>query len=145
MGRRLSERAQAAIFLVALAVAIAGLYAYIQGAAAPPVGAKAEVTASLTIDGGAWSLRYGPVATRNTTVFGLLLEASRHLGFAVRWVNYTLMGVFVTSINGTANGQGGLNWYYWVNGTLGGVAADRYALPDGAAVAWRFTTDQGGV
>lgn len=100
---------------------------------------------SLDVNGASWSIHYGPVTTTNNTAFGILLEAARHMGFSVHWVNYTLpAGVFVISINGSANGQGGEFWQFWVNGVYGDAAADRIALSDGAAVTWSFTMDQGG-
>lgn len=145
MAPRLSERAQAAIFLAALGVAIAGLYGWVQASQPPPVRATGVSGVSLVVDGAGWTIRYGPVTTTNNTAFGILLEAARDMGFSLHWINYTLpAGVFIISINGSANGQGGEFWQYWVNGTYGGVAADRASLSDGAAVTWRFVADQGG-
>lgn len=145
MPHKLSERTQAILFLVVLGVAIAGLYGWAQASQAPPVKAAGVTGVSLTVDGPGWAFRYGPVTTTNNTAFGILLEAARHLGFTVHWINYTLpAGVFIISINGSANGAGGDFWQYWVNGTYGDVAADRAPLSDGASVTWRFATDQGG-
>jgi len=145
MVRRMSERAQAVIFVAVLAVAITGLYAYIQVSQPPPVAASGLVRVSLFIDGGSWTIAYGPVDTMNNTVFSLLVEASTKLGFLVQVVHYSIpSGVFVTSINGTANGQGGGYWQYWVNGAYGQTAADHFPLKNGDTVTWRFTTDQGG-
>jgi hypothetical protein len=126
-------------------VAIAGLYGWIQVSQPPPVRAAGVTGVSLVVNGAGWTIRYGPVATTNNTAFGILLEAARQLGFSVHWINYTLpAGVFVISINGSANGQGGEFWQFWVNGVYAGAAADHVALSDGATVTWAFTTDQGG-
>jgi hypothetical protein len=126
-------------------VAIAGLFAYVELSQVEPNVAGSVVTASLDVQAPGWSLRYGPVSTANNTPFSLLVEASTHLGFSVRDVHYTVPdAVFVTAINGTVNGQGGMYWQYWVNGVYGDVGADHYAVPSGAVVLWRFTTDQGG-
>ncbi len=145
MARRLSERAQAVIFLVVLAVAIAALYGWAQASQPPPVQATGVNGVSLEVDGAGWTIRYGPVSTTNNTAFGILLEAAHRLGFTLHWMNYTLpAGVFVIAINGTSNGQGGEFWQYWVSGSYGSVAADHAALADGAAVTWRFLADQGG-
>ncbi len=145
MPRKLSERTQALIFLVVLGVAIAGLYGWAQTSQAPPVKAAGVTGVRLEVDGASWTFRYGPVTTTNNTAFGILLEAAHEIGFSVHWINYTLpAGVFVLSINGSANGAGGNFWQYWVNATYGDVAADRAALSEGATVTWRFTTDQGG-
>jgi hypothetical protein len=46
---------------------------------------------------------------------------------------------FVTSIDGVANQPlGGRWWQYWVNGELGGVAANKYQLLDTDSVVWRL-------
>ncbi len=145
MLRKIPERTQAAIFLAVLALAIAGLYAWIQVSQPPAVQAKGVTGVSLVVDGPNWTIRYGPVATTNNTAFGILLEAAQRLPFPLQWVNYTVpSGVFVTSINGTPNGQGGMSWQYWVGGVYGDRAANLYPLQDGNIVTWRFTTDQGG-
>ncbi len=144
MRRRIPERTQAVIFLVVLGVAIAGLYGWIQASQAPPVQAKGVTGVSLTVSGPNWTLRYGPATTANNTAFGILLEAAQRLHFSLQWVNYSVpSGVFVTAINGTPNGQGGMSWQYWVSGVYGDRAANLYGLQNGDAVAWRFTTDQG--
>ncbi len=145
MRRRLSERAQAVAFVVVLAGTLTGLYAYIQVTQPPPVAASGLVRVSVWIDGGTWTIAYGPVETMNNTAFSLLMEASAKLGFPVQVVHYSIpSGVFVTSINGTTNGQGGRYWQYWVEGAYGETAADHFALKNGDALTWRFTTDQGG-
>jgi hypothetical protein len=145
MALRLSERVQAVIFVVVLAAAIAGLYAYIQVSQPPPVAASGLIRVSLLIDGGTWTIAYGPVETMNNTAFSLLEEASTKLGFPVQVIRYSIpSGVFVTSINGTTNGQGGKYWQYWVDGAYGETAADHHALKAGDSVTWRFTADQGG-
>lgn len=145
MARRLSERTQAVIFLVALGVAIAGLYGWVQATQAPPVRPNVVVGVRLLVDGGPWQLDYGPVTTTNNTAFGLLLEASHRLHFPVVYQNYSLpAGVFVISINGIANSAGSAGWQYWVGTQYGDRAANLYPLSDGANVTWRFTADQGG-
>ena len=145
MVRRLSERVQAVVFLTALALAIAGLYAWVQRTQPPAVATSEVHGVSLLVDGGPWALRYGPVTTVNNTAFGILREAARHLGVPLVWQNYSVPeGVFVVSINGTANGAGG-GWQYWVGDVYGNMAADRYPLVDGSNVTWRYTSDQGGV
>ena len=144
MARRLSERTQAVIFLVILGVAIAGLYSWAQASQAPPVRPGAVSSVSLLVDGGIWKIRYGPVTTTNNTAFALLLEASHRLQFPVVYQNYSLpAGVFVISINGTANTAGGSGWQYWVGTSYGNRAANLYPLGDGSNVTWRYIADQG--
>ncbi len=143
MARKIPERTQALLFLVVLALAVGGLYGWIEASQPHPVQAAAVTGVSLLVEGPNWTIRYGPVSTTNNTAFGVLLEASRALHFPVNWINYTIpSGVFVTSINGTMNGQGGLSWQYWVSGAYGNEASNLYALRNGDTVAWRFTTDQ---
>ncbi len=145
MARRLPEHVQLILFLVALGVTISGLVAYVQTTQSPSVIAAGRITATLVVNGPGWAIRYGPVATTNNTAFALLQEAAQRLGFSVQETYYTVpSAVFVTAINGTANGQDGMYWQYWVNGAYGDVGADHYALTNGDVVAWRFTTDQGG-
>ena len=142
---RLSQRAQALVFVAVVVVAIGGLLAYVQATTPPRPASHGPVSVSLLIDSGTWTIRYGPATTTNNTPFSLLKEASARLGFPVDEVYYTLpSAVFVTAINGTANGQGGLYWQYWVDGVYGSVAADQMPLSNGDQVAWRFTTDRGG-
>ncbi len=143
MPPRLSERTKALVFLVVLALAIAGLYGWIQASQAPAVQAAGVTGVGLVVDGPNWTIHYGPVSTTNNTAFSLLLEASHRLHFPLTWVNYTIpSGVFVTSINGTPNGQGGRSWQYWVGGTYGSEASSLSPLRSGQTVTWRFTTNQ---
>lgn len=145
MVRRLSERTQAVVFVVAVAVAITGLYGYIQVSQPRPVAASGLIRASLAIDGGAWTIAYTPNETLNNTAYSILVEASARLGFPVQATHWSIPdAMFVTSINGTTNGQEGRYWQFWVNGVYGATSADHAALKDGDAVLWRFTTDQGG-
>ncbi len=144
MVRKIPERIQAVIFLVALATAIAGLYGWAQASRAPEVTANRVLGVSLLVDGPNWTIRYGPLATTNNTAFGLLLEASHALRFPLQWVNYSMpSGVFVTAINATPNGQGGMSWQYWVAGVYGDRAANLYPIQNSDVVTWRFTMDQG--
>lgn len=147
MVRDLSQRAQAVVFLVALGIAIAGVYGLVQATQPLPVSAERVANVSLVIETPTWSIRYGPVVTTNNTVFGILIEASERLAFSVDppTVNGSFPAeVFVVTINGTQNGQGGLWWQYWVDGVYGTTAANLCPLHDGDLVAWRFTTNQEG-
>ncbi len=145
MRLKLTERQQAAVFALVLALAIAALYTYIKESQPPPVQRASEVRVSLAIEGASWSTGYRNVSTLNNTVFGILLEASQRLHFQVKWITYTVPeGVFVTSINGTDNGAGGKFWQYWVDGGYGDRAADKKQIFDGDLVVWKFDVPQEG-
>lgn len=132
------------IFLLVLGIAIAGLYGWAQASQAPPVTSGRVTGVSLLVDGGTWKIDYGPVTTTNNTAFALLLEGAHRLQFSVVYQNYSLpAGVFVISINGTANTAGGPGWQYWVGTSYGNRAANLYPLGDGSNVTWRYTADQG--
>jgi len=141
----LSQRQQVAIFVAALGVSLALLSAYAQTLQAPPVPPGGAIAASLRVEGGSWSLSYQTNSTRNNTVFSLLVEASERMGFGVRSSRFVVPdGVFVISINGTANGEGGGYWQYWVNGLYGDRAADKREVFSGDVVLWKLDVDRGG-
>jgi len=142
---KLSERGQALLFAAALIGSVAGLYALVLSLQVPPVLASSVHEVGIEIEGSGWTITYRPNATSNNTVFGLLIEASRALGFSVRYAVYEIPnGVLVTAINGSANGDGGRYWQYWVNGAYGAVSADHRALHDNDVVMWEFTPSQEG-
>ncbi|HKW43720.1 MAG TPA: DUF4430 domain-containing protein [Thermoplasmata archaeon] len=144
MAPKISERKQAILFAAVVVAAIAGLYAATQMMEPAPVRAAVVHQVHLRVDGLGWTIRYDPGATINNTAFSILIEASRNLRFAVSYIPYEIpKGMFVTSINGTANGQsGGLSWQFWVNGAYGTVASDHTALADNDSVVWAFTASQ---
>ena len=84
--------------------------------------------------------------SRNNTVFLFLLEAARTLHFALQWSNWSppYSAVFIDSINGSRNGDGGRWWVFWVDGVYANTAADLTVLHGGEAVLWRFTVPEGG-
>ena len=142
---RLSERVQAAAFVAIMIVAVGGLYAVVQALQPAAVQTLVIRHARLDVQGEGWSIRYEPVATTNNTAFAILREASLSLGFSLTYVPYEIpKGVFVTGINGSANGDGGRYWQYWVDGTYGAVAADHQRLHDGDMVQWTFSIPTGG-
>lgn len=145
MALRVSERVQAVVFVAILVTAIAGLYAVAQRSQPPPVPAAEVRLVSLEVAGDGWSMHYRPPVTVNNTAFGILREASATLAFSLTYQLYEVpQGVFVTEINGSANGEGGRYWQYWVNGTYQNVAADHRALQEGDTVLWRFSIPQEG-
>jgi hypothetical protein len=142
---RVSERIQAIAFVAILVVAVAGLYGVVQSLQPAAIRGLVIQHARLDVKGDGWSIRYDPGATANNTAFGILREASATLGFSLTYVPYEIpKGVFVTGINGSANGDGGRYWQYWVDGSYGNVAADHQSLHDGDIVLWTFSIPSGG-
>lgn len=145
MALRVSERVQALVFVAVLVSAIAGLYAVAQQTQPRSVPRADARLVSLEIEGVGWSIHYRPPVTVNNTAFGVLREASAALDFSLTYQAYEVpQGVFVTEINGSANGVGGRYWQYWVNGTYESVAADHRVLRGGETVLWRFSIPQEG-
>ena len=145
MGRRMSERVQALVFVAILVAAIAGLYAVAQVLQPAAVPTSEVRSVHLEIEGNGWSIQYRPSLTVNNTAFAILQEASVRLGFSLRYQPYELpQGVFVIGINGSMNGEGGRYWQYWVNGVYERVAADHRGLVDGDLVVWKFSVPQEG-
>ncbi len=58
----------------------------------------------------------------------------------VEYKFYPGIGIFVTSIGGV-NQTGTTWWLYYVNGQLGGIAADRYGIMDGDNILWNYTSE----
>lgn len=58
----------------------------------------------------------------------------------VEYEFYQGIGIFVTSIGGV-NQTGTTWWLYYVNGQLGGIAADRYGIMDGDNIIWNYTSE----
>lgn len=74
-----------------------------------------------------------------TTVFDLLKEASLNNNLEMKYDDKKYsFGVFVESIDGIKDGSNGKNWQYYINGTLGDLAADKKILNEGDKVEWRF-------
>jgi hypothetical protein len=136
----MSERLQAVVFVAILVAAIAALYATAELLQPAAVRSDTVHLVTLEVRGDGWTIHYRPAATANNSVFGILREASTHLGFSLTYVPYEIpQGVYVTSINGSANGDGGRYWQYWVGGTYGTVAADHQGLQDNDLVLWKFS------
>ena len=72
------------------------------------------------------------------TVFSGLLNYGEENNIGVEYNNNYDFGVFVESIAGIKNGDDGKYWQYYINDTLGEVAADKKVLEGGDKVEWRF-------
>lgn len=94
-----------------------------------------NVTLIITTD--EWSIEYN-ASTLNNTVFKILKECAEFCNFSIEYEYYeSLDAYFITSINGTENGDG-LYWQYYVNGVYGEIASDKKEIFDGDRIEWRF-------
>ena len=71
--------------------------------------------------------------SKESTVLDILKE-----NIEIEYNNNYSYGVFIESINGIKNGDDGKYWQYYINNTLGDVAADKKILKEGDNVEWRF-------
>jgi hypothetical protein len=131
----------AVAFAACLTASVAGVWvlanaAFSQGVP-PPNG---SIHLRLEVEGAGWNVSYESNASRNNTAFSFLLEAARSLHFPLVWQNWTVPpdSVFVHSIGGDVNGDGGRWWQYWIDGVYGSVGASHAALSDGDVLEWRF-------
>ena len=72
------------------------------------------------------------------TVFSGLLNYGEENNIGVEYNNNYDFGVFIESIAGIKNGDDGKYWQYYINNTLGDVAADKKVLEEGDKLEWRF-------
>ena len=76
-------------------------------------------------------LSYTMTGVDSTSVF-TILERSHAIGY-----KESAMGIFVTAIEETKNGDSGY-WTYTVNGTPPKVAADKYLTATGDTIVWIY-------
>jgi len=133
--------ALAFLFTIVLIVAVAGLWMLANATMLPIVPSpNRAIHLRLRIAGSDWAESYESNASWNNSAFSFLLEGARNLHLPLVWENWTLPSdsVFVLSIDGDTNGDGGRWWQYWINGAYGSVGADRAPLNDGDLLEWRF-------
>jgi len=142
----LAERVKAAGLAAVIVVSAIGLILAAQALRPHAPALESGIPIALTIEGNAWTIQYLANDSRNNTVFLFLLEAARTLHFALQWSNWSppYSAVFIDSINGSRNGDGGCWWVFWVDGVYANTAADLTVLHGGEAVLWRFTVPEGG-
>ena len=75
---------------------------------------------------------------KESTVFSGLLSYGRNNNIVIDYNNNYSYGVFIESIDGVENGDDGKYWQYYIDDTLGDLAADKKILKDGSVVEWRF-------
>lgn len=75
---------------------------------------------------------------KESTVFSGLLNYGSKNDIEIKYNNNYDFGVFIESISGIKNGDGGKYWQYYINDILGDVAADKKNLSSGDVAEWRF-------
>ncbi|MFA5107812.1 MAG: DUF4430 domain-containing protein [Patescibacteria group bacterium] len=76
--------------------------------------------------------------TNGATALDLLNYAAQKNNLELKTKDYGDMGTLVEGIGSVANGTDDKYWAYYVNGTLGQVAADQYQVKVGDAIEFRF-------
>lgn len=123
--RTLTNKAKMIIILVGIAfIAIAVVFYTKNTASKNTNNTKTLISYSTNKDG--------------STVFDALVEYGRTNNIEIKSSNDSRYGVFVESIGGIKNGDEGKYWQYYVNNTLGDVAADKKAIGKNDVVEWRF-------
>ena len=99
------------------------------------------VTATLIIDFGNGTVWNYSVATKNATVYGLLMDASHAHNFTVKSHYDSGAGMFVDSIAGAENGEQSRYWMYSVNNNSPweNPSADKKTLSNNDVVSWTYT------
>ncbi|HEV8594832.1 MAG TPA: DUF4430 domain-containing protein [Thermoplasmata archaeon] len=140
-----TERGRAVAFLAAWLVGLVLCWSVLSATLPRPVEGAGSLSATLRIDGGAWTISFTSHSTNNT-VFHLLREASAVLDFDLDWVEYgwPYNDVFVTAINGTRNsGAANLWWQYCVNGAYSARGAGTQQVRTGDVVSWVYAAPGG--
>ena len=101
------------------------------------IGVNTEVNVENNVDENLISYSFD-ANDEERTVFSGLLNYGEENNIGVEYNNNYDFGVFVESIAGIKNGDDGKYWQYYVNDTLGEVAADKKVLEGEDEVEWRF-------
>ncbi len=158
------------LIIVCLAVGLTGLKGLEYITSSEPIISDSAITATLTIDFEDASVSYKNgnktirkyendcwqtytewnnnhtiwvfenISTRNASVYGFLIEASKIGNFNIGSTYYeSYHSVFVSSIAGVETGTNNKYWQYWVNGKYGEVGCSKKAVENNDVIEWRFT------
>lgn len=99
------------------------------------------VTATLIIDFGNGIVWNYSVATKNATVYGLLMDAAHIYNFTVNSHYDSGAGMFVDSIAGAENGEQSRYWMYSVNNNSvwENPSADKKTVSNNDVISWTYT------
>lgn len=136
---QLNRRLVLSLGLLAMLLLVSAALATWWGPAAGPGGAY-----DVTIEGPDGILFAGTVAVDEATALSVLEAAAGEAGLALETETYPGMGTYVRAV-GEHRAHGPDGWVYEVRRdgawTLGDRSAARYALEEGDAVRWRWTSD----
>lgn len=127
-----------------LLLTLVGCNYYSQGTVVPtqPVEiatSTPQAQAVLVIDfSGGEVATYSAGLTKETTAYGLLVEAAESLGYSLKVEQFDF-GVLVKAI-GEIENTDEQAWLYSINGQLGNVAADEAKVNPGDQVEWQYTS-----
>ena len=138
------ERWQVLAFIVAWVVGLAAVWAAASAVIPRQPVVTHAVAVSLIVEGPDWRILYD-ARPRNATAFGLLREASMAEAFGLDWVDYgwPYEDVYVMSINGAHEGDGGRSWQYCVNEKYALVGSMHQFLSNADVVRWVFAPPGG--
>ncbi|HEC82448.1 MAG TPA: DUF4430 domain-containing protein [Thermoplasmatales archaeon] len=127
------------IVFVALVIAVSASFGYyvIENENVEPKNEIVEVKLTINFGNGTkWNYNV-TLDAKDATVLNALYEASKLGDFSVKttyWPSYD--SYFIDSIaNAGGNGK---YWMYYVNGTMGGVGADKKIVKEGDLIEWRL-------
>ena len=123
--KSLTNKAKVIILLIAIAIIAVAIVFYTKN------------TASKNTDNTKTLISYS-TSKDSSTVFDALVEYGKTNSIEIRSSIDSRYGVFVESIGGIKNGDEGKYWQYYINNTLGDVAADKKAINKNDVVEWRF-------
>jgi len=121
----LTNKAKVIILLIAIAIIAVAVVFYTKN------------TASKNKNDAKTLISYS-TSKNSSTVFDALTEYGKANNIEIKSSIDNRYGVFVESIGGIKNGDEGKYWQYYINNTLGDVAADKKAIGKNDVVEWRF-------
>jgi hypothetical protein len=123
--KSLTNKAKVIILLIAVAIIAVAIVFYTKNTASKNTyNSKTLISYSINKD--------------SSTVFDALVEYGKTNNIEIKSSIDSRYGVFVESIGGIKNGDEGKYWQYYINNTLGDVAADKKTINKNDVVEWRF-------
>ena len=103
----------------------------------PPETTFQQPEITLSINNGESVKNFQAGFQQEMTAFDLLKEGAKKLNLDLKTKTYDI-GIFIELIGDKENGQDGKYWFYYVNGELAQVAADKKEIKPGDKVEFKF-------